>query len=119
MAEPVVDQIAPWTIKACPVRTREIVVRAAQRENLTVGQWLERRVDEWEGAGSPVPVAENRVGNLVSVMTAAGTLPADGGLPREVRALINEMARRVRAGLAPGLPGQKPGLLLTSPATQG
>lgn len=37
-----------WTIPSAPVRTRQAAVKAAHRENLTVAQWLERRVDEWQ-----------------------------------------------------------------------
>ncbi len=42
-----VDTAAPWTIKSISVATREAVTAAARREELTVGQWLERRVAEW------------------------------------------------------------------------
>ena len=52
-----VDATAPWTIKSIGVATREAVTRAARREGLTVGQWLERRVAEWEADGSPVAIA--------------------------------------------------------------
>jgi hypothetical protein len=45
--EGAVDKVGPWTIKAVANETRKAVVDAAQRENLTVGQWLERRVREW------------------------------------------------------------------------
>jgi hypothetical protein len=97
--DPPEDILAPWTIKACPPRTRRKVVLAAQRENLTVGQWLEKRVDEWEDDGAPVAVqAENHVRNPVSdlaaVLRAAGMTPEH--MPREVRALVNDLARQAR-----------------------
>jgi hypothetical protein len=51
------DTIGPWNIKSVPTATRQAVIRAAQRENLTVGQWLERRVNEWTEDGSPLAVS--------------------------------------------------------------
>ena len=79
-----VDSIAPWTIKAVAKTTRDAVTNAARREGLTVGQWLERRVAEWEGAGSPVPVpaggtrpgpaAPINLGELAQAMEAARAL---------------------------------------------
>lgn len=56
MSEDPIDKMAPWTIKSVSTVTRDTVTNAARRDGLTVGQWLERRVAEWEGAGSPVQV---------------------------------------------------------------
>lgn len=67
------DAIAPWTVKALATRTREAITQAAQRENLTVGQWLERRVDEWLEQGSPIRQAYP-VSDLVSLATVAAAL---------------------------------------------
>ena len=44
-----------WTVASVPTKTRRTAVLLARREGLTVGQWLERRVAEWEAKGSPVP----------------------------------------------------------------
>jgi hypothetical protein len=55
MSDPV-DTIRPWTIKSLPTRTQGMILAAAKREGLTVGQWLERRVDEWANQGSPEPL---------------------------------------------------------------
>lgn len=118
MDENPVDQIAPWTIKAISKSTRETVTRAAQRENLTVGQWLERRVSEWEGAGSPVPVADQRafaptnLGELAQVITAVRALAQDAGiaipsaLARDSLALARGAIRQAR-GLSPPTPRRK------------
>ena len=46
MDEPI-DTMGPWTIKAVPTEIRNKVTAAARKEGLTVGQWLERRVNEW------------------------------------------------------------------------
>lgn len=72
-----VDSVAPWTIKSVATSTREAITKAARREGLTVGQWLERRVAEWEAEGSPVPVAHGAPVNLADlavVMQAAREL---------------------------------------------
>jgi hypothetical protein len=41
-------KISPWTIKAFPVETRKAIVRAAEIEGVSVGQWIEHRVREWQ-----------------------------------------------------------------------
>jgi hypothetical protein len=97
----------PWTIKSCARRTRLKVVRLAQLEGITVGVWLERRVDEWEADGSPAPVrtnghVHNPVQALATMLQATGMQPQH--LPREVRALINDLARQARGKQTPSIP---------------
>ena len=71
MTDPV-DEIAPWTIKAVATRTRQKVMTAAKREGLTAGQWLEKRVEEWEADGGPVPAGPARpAGDPVALLNAA------------------------------------------------
>jgi hypothetical protein len=74
-----VNSVGPWTIKAVAKATRDAVTNAARREGLTVGQWLERRVAEWEDAGSPVarPQPTVNLGELAQVMEAARALAGD------------------------------------------
>jgi hypothetical protein len=50
------DTLQAWGVKNVPKRIIEAINGAARREDLTVAQWLERRVDEWLEAGSPVRV---------------------------------------------------------------
>jgi hypothetical protein len=123
-----VDAMEPWTIKSCARRTRLKVVRLAQLEGVTVGQWLERRVDEWEADGSPSPVptnghqangVANPVSSLALVLQAVGMQPEH--LPREVRILINDLARQARraqprrtARTPPAIEGSPPLCLTTS-----
>ena len=107
-----VDAAAPWTIKSISVATREAVTKAARREGLTVGQWLERRVAEWEADGSPVPVgstapAKSRgdlrepldLAGLAQLLGALGTLP-ESGLRRDAERTTRAVLRQAR-GLAP------------------
>ena len=112
------DTMQPWTIKSLPTRTRDTVVAAAKREGLTVGQWLERRVGEWEAAGSPVPVPTStgpapNLGDLAAVMQAARALADAAGVPvpphlaRDALATVKLATRQVR-GLPPPVPRRKP-----------
>ena len=107
-----VDTIAPWTIKAVAKTTREAVTNAARREGLTVGQWLERRVAEWEGNGSPVPVASPpppvNLGELAQAIEAARALASDAKVPVPPQ-LAKDGLNMVRLAIrqARGLPRRK------------
>ena len=37
----------PWTIKSIPLATRQAIILAARAADLTVGDWLAARVNEW------------------------------------------------------------------------
>ena len=111
-----VDTAAPWTIKSVSVATREAVTAAARREGLTVGQWLEKRVAEWEGEGRPVPVPGGpppNLGDLAQAMQAARALAEAAGVPvpphvaRDAFAVLKVATRQVR-GLPPPAPRRKP-----------
>lgn len=108
MSDPV-DTAAPWTIKSISVATREAVTKAARREGLTVGQWLEKRVAEWEAEGSPVPMPSGsapNLGDLAQAMQAARALADAAGVPvpphvaRDAFAVLKVATRQVR-GLPP------------------
>jgi len=98
------DTSGPWHIKAVATETRETVVRAAHRENLTVGQWLERRVREWLDAGSPVQVQEPardhraELATVERVVTVAAALAASPEVPRRIRARANRLLREALPG---------------------
>lgn len=51
------DATSVWSVKSVPWPTRDAISSSSQREGLTIGQWLERRVAEWEGAGSPTTIS--------------------------------------------------------------
>jgi hypothetical protein len=93
-----VDTVGPWSLKAVPTQTRQAVIRAAQRENLTVGQWLERRVREWTEAGSPVTVADPRptgddLAVVERVVAAAVALAGAPAVPVTFRRRANRLLR--------------------------
>jgi len=41
---PATDAVKPWTIKSIASEARDLAIMAARREQLTVGQWLERLI---------------------------------------------------------------------------
>lgn len=90
MDEPV-DAVAPWTIKAVASETRNKVIAAARQEGLTVGQWLERRVNEWLEDGGPVRVSHGQHGALVPVSRGQPQLETRAN-HAELRELV-QMAR--------------------------
>lgn len=101
MSNEPVDLMKPWTIKSIPTRVIEGINAAARRNNLTVGQWVEKRFDEWEGADSPAQ-SGGALSDLNALMHAAAALATVTKLPREVRTLIGDYARSAR-----GLPSHK------------
>ena len=117
-ADPI-DAMAPWTIKSVSTATRAKVNVAAKREGLTVGQWLERRVAEWEADGGPVPVrsvaptapgiAPMSLSGLRDAMGAAAAVAAASGVavPKVVaRHAFAVLAAQLRD--ARGLPPVRP-----------
>jgi hypothetical protein len=100
-----VDTVGPWSLKAVPTQTRQAVIRAAQRENLTVGQWLELRVREWTEAGSPVTVSEPQstgqdLALIERAVTAAVALASAPDVPVAFRRRANRLLRAIDIGLA-------------------
>jgi hypothetical protein len=86
-----VDAMGPWTIKAVPTETRNKVIAAARQEGLTVGQWLERRVNEWLADGGPVRVSHGQPA------TGQELVPVSHGQPRsETQADHGELRELVR-----------------------
>jgi hypothetical protein len=114
-----VDSVGPWTIKAVAKATRDAVTNAARREGLTVGQWLERRVAEWEDAGSPVavprPPAAVNLGELAQVMEAARALAGDAAvavppqLAKDALGMVRLAIRQAKGLPPPGRRRDKPG----------
>jgi hypothetical protein len=99
-----IDTMQPWTIKSVPTRTRDAVTKAARQEGATVGQWLERRVDEWLEAGSPVRQPQSAsVSDPVSLVQATIALAA--AAPEKMReGMIRTAWKRVRHDLTVALP---------------
>lgn len=62
-----VDQMAPWTIKSVSKTTRDVITLSARKEGRTVGQWLDKRISEWSGDGSPIHVQPTSPSNLAEI----------------------------------------------------
>jgi hypothetical protein len=113
-----VDSVGPWTIKAVAKATRDAVTNAARREGLTVGQWLERRVAEWEDAGSPVAMSRPQptvnLGELAQVMEAARALAGDATvtvppqLAKDALSMVRLAIRQAKGLPPPGRRREKP-----------
>jgi len=123
-----IDLMAPWTIKSVPVRIRDKVTAAARREGLTVGQWLERRVDEWDDAGSPVsvsaPLAPVNLGELAQAMEAvralatAANVPVPPQLARDGLSMIRQAVRQAKGLARRRVPARQAADGLTAPGQQ-
>ena len=133
MSDSPTDTIGPWTIKAVATATRKAVIRAAEIEGVTVGQWLERHVAEWTQDGSPRPIAAAHVPHTLNRLSTDQTAPKLQH-PLESLTLIacdfalrrNEMGERlagaierkllaaIRALPTPPKPRQQPASLLPS-----
>lgn len=110
MSDKPTDSMQPWTIKSFPVAVKKVILDAAHDERLTVGQWLEKRVNEWVNQGKPVVIAgENKVANQVENMVAD---PVNRTMTDEERRAQTLELARVAASLS--LPGQAESALLTT-----
>jgi hypothetical protein len=87
MDSPLVDVIEPWTIKGVTTETRKQVIAAARKEGLTVGQWLERRINEW--------FDHRELHELVQM--ANDLSPRDGPLLRLARARVRHRLKALTA----------------------
>jgi hypothetical protein len=70
-----VDIMQPWTIKSFSTEIRNLAVRQAQIEGVTVGQWLEQCIRAYIGAGSPTVV---KTTSAVLQPAAPAYSPLDG-----------------------------------------
>jgi hypothetical protein len=90
---PPTDAMAPWTIKSFPTATRNRIIAFARKEGLTVGQWVERRVEEWEDTGQPLRVGAGGQPDLRELVTLARELSPgdmDTALLRLARTTVRE-----------------------------
>jgi hypothetical protein len=78
-----IDAMEPWTIEGVSTETRKLVIAAARKEGLTVGKWLERRVNEW--------LDHKELRELVQIATDLS--PRDGSLLRLARAKVRDQLK--------------------------
>ena len=111
-----VDAMAPWTIKSFPTATRNKITLHARKEGVTVGQWIERRVSEWEEAGEPTRVSPGlQLGSteapalveLVTMVRELATGP-DDALWRLARTTVREQLQAFRRPRLSASPKSEP-----------
>jgi len=102
MSDEQIDTIVPWTIKAIPVEIKDRAIAAARSENVTVGQWLTRRIEEWLADGGPTVQATFGTAAWADLLRAAADAANAGltGPAQEVAALVRGQVRQAR-GLPP------------------
>jgi len=108
------DTAAPWTFESVATRIYEAATKAARREGLTVGQWLERRVAEWEGEGSR-PAEPSDVAEAAGSEAAPVTLEHSGALADRQAELLR-LAGPEREGDIKDLPDKLPATIETDSA---
>jgi hypothetical protein len=107
-----IDTVGPWTIKTIGNRVRKRIIDAAHKDGLSVGQWLERRANEWLDDGSPERVSHGQPGvsarprasvdDICRLTEAAARLAETSGpLPKNLRA---SLARGLREAARERLP---------------
>jgi hypothetical protein len=74
-----IDVIKPWTIKAVATEARDMAIMMARKENLTVGQWLERVIRE---------AASDQVSNKSALVDAVQLAPLIPSMPQWLRAAL-------------------------------
>lgn len=110
--EPSSDAIKPWTIKGISKEDREVISKAADRADLTLGEWLIRaahlairmerdgqtgpteRADREDFAPSPPPPSIGTMSSIEIVERLAAVLPSLTAEDREGRKSVR-LARKV------------------------
>ena len=99
---PPVDTTGPWTIKSFPTEERRWIVRTAEEQHITVGQWIEQQVKACRGN----PVGNQVNGNSETEIEVLLGLLNTPGAPKWLRA---GAARRLGGLLGIEVPKGRPG----------
>ena len=112
------DRVKPWTVKGIPPEERNAAIAAAEREGLTIGEWLTRAIRTQVQADhrsdrlpvaldTPVSSASDRQSDLADlerVVELAKTLASANGEPipstitRATYSLMREHLKALKAG---------------------
>lgn len=77
-----------------PTATRQRVIVAARKDGLTVGQWLERRINEWTDDGHPVRVVPGQPDTTLGLVAPDHPLAELAALVQLARELVPEGSKR-------------------------
>lgn len=126
------DERAPWTIKSVRVETRDLAVRSARAQGVTMGEWMDRAVPrqaeadkgnqvippgqpgqsltllnpmpERETMGKPVDSAGlESLANMAMMLGKGADMPGIKGAARDAAALLRDKLREAR-----GMPPRRP-----------
>lgn len=116
------DKLRPMAIKSIASSVADDIVSTARREDMTVGELVEKVWNHWKGDGAPLTVREPpklAPADLARLMSAAAEMKQAGlPVPEGARSLIAESIRGIRGVQL----RRKPGLALVegpaSPAAE-
>src|SRR3954447_3701171 len=111
------DRVKPWTVKAIPPEERNAAIAAAEREGLTIGEWLTRAIRtqvQVDHRADRLPVVTEipasgkadrqsaladleRIIDLAQKLATAPREPIPTGITRATYALMREHLRDIRA----------------------
>src|SRR3954452_24710531 len=114
------DRVKPWTIKGIPPEERNAAIAAADREGLTIGEWLTRAIRtqvQTDHRPDRLPVVldppafsasdrQSDLADLERVVALAKTLasangePIPSGITRATYSLMREHLKALKAGRA-------------------
>lgn len=119
MSDPL-DTFAPWTIKSFPTALRLEITTAAARQQVTVGQLLERVWLAWVTDGSPVRVeADASPERTMAVMEMLANMGRAGvTVQKGVGALANRLAKRELKQVLGPVPVRKRPAEIAAPAAE-
>jgi hypothetical protein len=112
------DRVRPWTVKGIPPEERNAAIAAAEREGLTIGEWLTRAIRtqvQTDHRSDRLPVAleppaslpsdrQSDLADLERVVELAKTLASANGEPipptitRATYSLMREHLKALKAG---------------------
>src|SRR3954447_17348867 len=110
------DRVKPWTVKAIPPEERNAAIAAAEREGLTIGEWLTRAIRtqvQADHRSDRLPVALDsplmskvdrqadladleRMITLAEKIASANGQPIPPGITRATYALMRDHLRDIR-----------------------
>src|SRR3954451_7885155 len=111
------DRVKPWTVKAIPTEERNAAIAAAEREGLTIGEWLTRAIRtqvQADHRSDRLPVVTEipasakadrqsdlsdleRMITLAEKIASANGQPIPPGITRATYALMRDHLRDIRA----------------------
>jgi hypothetical protein len=116
-AQDTTDRVKPWTIKGIPPEERNAAIAAAEREGLTIGEWLTRAIRtqvQTDHRSDRLPIVVDpprpradrqadladleRMISLAEKIAGANGKPIPVGITRATYSLMQEHLRALKAG---------------------